>query len=89
MSYWFERSKPRSNLPVVGHFLSETCVGEVCGMCWRESGDPSQLPTPATHKIGEEIPYDDPNQMRHNLTQYVCCAHFAAIMGRSGYWCAR
>jgi len=35
----------------------------------------------ATHKVGEEIPHDDPNPHRHNLTAYVCCLHFQQIMG--------
>jgi hypothetical protein len=45
------------------HFVSASCVGEKCSMCH----------SPATHKVGEEIPHDDPNQMRHNYTAYVCC----------------
>jgi hypothetical protein len=36
---------------------------------------------PATHKVGEEIPWDDPVPDRHNLTAYVCCAHFRLILG--------
>jgi hypothetical protein len=36
--------------------------------------------TQAFHKVGEEIFDDDPNPVRHNLTQYVCCDHFQMIM---------
>ena len=36
---------------------------------------------PATHKVGEEIPSDDPELMRHNYTAYVCCKHFRLIFG--------
>lgn len=58
------------------HFVSATCRGEYCGMCQREGSGR----VPATHKVGEEIPYDSP-QLRHNLTQYVCCRHLLLIMG--------
>ena len=37
----------------------------------------------ATHKIGEEIPHDDPNPIRHNLTTYVCCDDFREIFGQA------
>lgn len=50
------------------HFVSKSCEGERC-ICGK----------PATHKVGEEIPHDDPFQARHNLTQYVCCRHFAKL----------
>lgn len=45
-------------------------------MCLREGSR-----VPAAHKVGEEIFDDDPTPMRHNLTQYVCCVHYTAIMG--------
>ena len=44
------------------HFVSDSCEGEVCSMCAE----------PATHKVGEEIPSDDPELMRHNYTAFVC-----------------
>ena len=58
------------------HFVSGSCGGEKCSMCGE----------PATHKVGEEIPHDDPSSvlaldMRHNFTAYVCCDHFRAIFG--------
>lgn len=56
------------------HFVSGSCRGEYCRMCNDSS-------TPATHKVGEEIPWDDPKQNRHNLTAYVCCGHFYDILG--------
>lgn len=58
------------------HFVSKSCVGEFCGMCYRAEGR-----ILATHKVGEEILHDDPNQNRHNYTQYVCCEHFKMIFG--------
>ncbi len=53
-------------------FISGTCKGEVCSVCGK----------PATNKLGEEIPYDDPNPNRHNLTAYVCREHFEIIVGK-------
>jgi hypothetical protein len=63
------------------HFVSPTCKGERC-RCGNE----------ATHKVGEEIPPDEPNTNgpawngipdRHNFTAYVCCACFAQLFGRA------
>ena len=56
------------------HFVSASCGGEKCSMC----------DEPATHKVGEEIQWDDPNPIRHEFTAYVCCMHFIDIMGRPG-----
>ncbi len=53
------------------HFVSLSCIGVRCSMCGQ----------PAAHKVGEEMMSDDPNPIRHNLTAYVCCTHFSAIMG--------
>ena len=53
------------------HPISATCRGEKCRVCGR----------PATHKVGEEIPQDDPFPDRHNFTAYVCCEDFAVIFG--------
>ncbi len=55
------------------HFISASCRGERCSMCGMQ----------ATHKIGEEIPHDDPNPIRHNLTTYVCCDDFREIFGQA------
>lgn len=52
------------------HFVSAACCGERCIVCDSD----------ATHKIGEEIFHDDPDPYRHNLTAYVCCRCFGAIM---------
>jgi len=54
-----------------GHPVSATCKGERCSICGQ----------PATHKVGEEIPYDDPFKTRHNWTAYVCCEDFTVIFG--------
>lgn len=51
-------------------FVSRTCIGEECSVCGK----------PATNKVGEEIPYDDPLPNRHNLTAYLCAEHFDMIM---------
>ena len=51
-------------------FVSGTCIGEKCSVCGE----------PATNKIGEEIPFDDPNRGRHNLTAYVCEKHFNMVL---------
>ena len=55
------------------HWISVSCGGENCSMCG----------APATHKVGEEIQWDDPNKMRHNFTAYVCCNHFMKLFGRA------
>jgi hypothetical protein len=64
------------------HFVSRSCGGHTC-----------RCGNPATHKVGEEIPWDDPastteaakrgllGQQRHNFTAYVCCTCFRNIMG--------
>lgn len=70
--HWF----PVSIVP--NHFVSASCKGEFCGMCYREE---PLVRIPASHKVGEEFASDDPSQMRHNLTQYVCCLHFKMIVG--------
>lgn len=54
-----------------GAFISGSCKGEVCSVCGR----------PAEKKLGEEIPFDDPDPNRHNLTAYVCYEHFKIIIG--------
>lgn len=60
------------------HFVSKSCRGEHCGICYRQGQR-----RPATHKVGEEILSDWYEQHTagplHNLTQYVCCQHFAEI----------
>ena len=52
------------------HFVSCTCEGERCSICGE----------PATHKVGEEVGFDD-FEIRHNFTAYVCCEHFRMIFG--------
>lgn len=91
---WPALVAPTTPAPSPSHFVSAACAGEYCGMCYREGKD-----VPATHKVGEEIPHDYPAMKiafgsgepgsrevaihPHNLTQYVCCRHFASIMGRA------
>jgi hypothetical protein len=61
------------------HFVSASCGGEKCGMCY----------APATHKVAEVIMHDDkPNRFRHEFTQYVCCQCFGRIFGMVAVnWC--
>lgn len=70
---------------MTGHFISATCEGEICTVCYGEGGR-----VPATHKVGEEIASDEPTDSRfwhvsmndrHNFTAYVCCDHFTKIFG--------
>ena len=64
------------------HFISASCGGEKCGYAVTSGdGKASYCLEPATHKVGEEIPHDDPNSNRHNYTMYVCCLHFGQIFG--------
>lgn len=52
------------------HFVSGCCQGEKC-FCGKD----------ATHKIEETIFNDDPIQMRHPFTSYICCDCFRKIFG--------
>jgi hypothetical protein len=60
----------------MGHFVSAACKGEGCAICARTG-----IKVGATHKVGEEIPHDDPTPERHNLTAYVCCNCFMLLFG--------
>jgi hypothetical protein len=53
-------------------FVSGCCKGEICSVCGKD----------ATNKLEEKIFHDDPNNMRHPLTAYVCREHFRMIVGR-------
>jgi len=63
-----------------GHPIMPSAVEERC--CYREfhaaQGASVMCGEHATHKLGEE----GGNPMIHNLTSYVCCEHFRAVMGR-------
>ena len=50
-------------------FVSKCCVGERC-FCGRQ----------ATKKVEETIFDDDPEQIRHPYTAYLCEKHFNQIM---------
>lgn len=65
------------------HFVSSTTKGEICRITVYESSMVWPCDAPATHKIGEEIAFDDPFAARHNFTTYVCCDHFREIMGNA------
>jgi hypothetical protein len=69
------------------HFVSESCAGEDCGICRRRGN----TGVAATHKVGEEILDGAPPElyMTHNLTQYICCAHFGEIFGPASVWAFR
>lgn len=47
---------------------SKYCQGEKC-----------RCGSDAVAKVGEEIFDDDPNPIRHNLTAYICQAHFEEL----------
>jgi hypothetical protein len=57
----------------INFHVNETVVGEVCLI--RNCGKD------ATHKVGEIILEGDPNPIRHNLTNYVCCRHYKMFLG--------
>lgn len=57
------------------HPFPDSCLDETCHAC--RNSRYSKADTPATHKLGEET--GPPNI--HNLTAYVCCAHFRQVMG--------
>lgn len=63
------------------HYVSGSCEGETCR--FRLMPDLAVCERPATHKVGEEIPWDDPMPNRHNLTAYICCRHFRQVVGGS------
>lgn len=52
-------------------YISGCCEGEICYQC----------KTPATHKVGEVLLFDDPNPIRHELTAYICCKCFQSLFG--------
>lgn len=61
------------------HPISEMFSGETCDICERDTLKAFQ----ATHKVGEELAYDDPSFGKiHNTVAYVCCSHFHQIFGR-------
>ena len=77
--------------------IPASCRGEKCGICFRKAIDNRELilgheiPSEeldklyivmASHKVEEHIFDDDPNPIRHPLTQYVCCEHFKMIMAQ-------
>lgn len=53
----------------MSHSVELSCGGERCSVCG----------FPATHKLGEETS----DRSRHNLTAYVCCAHFIEVVGQA------
>lgn len=62
-----------------GHYVASSCWGVSCHMCGGK----------ASHKVGEEIPWDDPSRQegprRHNFTAYVCCQCFTNILGAATF----
>lgn len=86
---------------MANHFVPPSCGGEKCGMCYREgkNNPPTHkvgeefLNFPTQEEVIAKLKHpdhDDPYcfTARHNLTQYVCCEHFAAIMGPlASQWC--
>ncbi len=73
------------------HYISEYCKGENCRLCG----------SPATHKVEEYIPQDDPAWtksvflqidapvlQRHPFSAYVCCSCFKLLFG-DGVFCEK
>lgn len=68
---WKTMLAARPAAPTEGEeFVSACCEGEMC-FCG----------APASAKVAEVIFHDDPLPHRHELTSYVCAAHFRQIMG--------
>ena len=63
--------RPKSLELFAPYFISGSCKGEICSVCGKD----------ATNKLVEEIPSDEPDRMRHNLTAYVCRDHFTMVVG--------
>ena len=83
---WFliqRRGENRMNESIkdkLKHTISKSCKGRFCGMCKDKE---------ATHKVGEELNRDT-RGLRHNFTQYVCCACFRDIFGGfAGKFCLK
>lgn len=68
----------------MSHFVSTSCTGELCSGCLARGEGAGGGAVPATHKIGEEIMWDDPMKARHNLTAYVCCDCFSQMIAPCG-----
>lgn len=85
------------------HFVSACCGGGWCGMCWREGKEKVPASHKVGEEFFHDVPsgLDSLNAQaetgnpdmyatnyRHNLTQYLCCEHFAAVMGPlASQWC--
>jgi hypothetical protein len=52
------------------HYVHPYCEGEKC-MCGE----------PATHKVKEDISWDEPFPRRYELVAYICCKHFKKLFG--------
>lgn len=56
------------------HYIGRAMIGRKCSLCSE----------PASHKISEDIPPDDPAiYCRPCHISFVCCEHFKKIMGPS------
>lgn len=74
----FRDFPPYKTNPSPYHFVSAAMQGWNCSCCGE----------PATHKVGEYIPHDDPQPIRHELTTTLCCVCYSIIMGPSAaYLC--
>jgi hypothetical protein len=62
-----------TSMNLANHYVSRCCIGERCRICGQ----------PAPHKVEEVIFEDDPTRPRHPFTTYLCCAHFALVMGNA------
>lgn len=62
-----------SDFEELKRWRSASCEGERC-----------RCGEPAYAKVGEQIMHDDPYKARHNLTAYICEAHYRELMGGRG-----
>jgi hypothetical protein len=61
------------------HPISKFTKGETCH--YRDGAGLDACGRAASHKIEEVIFDDDPFKARHPATNYLCCGHFARVMG--------
>lgn len=62
-----------SSLVMTAHPVPTSCLEEPCGPCYRMG-----VAKPSAHKI-EEVVLG--GEVKHPLSQFLCCFHFSVIMG--------
>jgi hypothetical protein len=75
------------------HYVSVSKQGEVCNICGAPATHKVEETLPSVYELGgidtiEEIHKVLDQIQRHPYTAYICCLHFALIMGPSAAkWC--